>query len=156
MVTGMDDLITFLRVQLDDDERVASTIRHGGYLPPIWHAKVHTDGSADLYAEERINHPPDAESEFDPEPFAHVRADRVQHEHIVRWDPAHVLAEIDAKRRILDEIVHEATGLDMSVDLDRRVGTRDTDAEPYLGDQLLRLLALPYAGRDGYREEWRP
>lgn len=66
------------------------------------------------------------------------------------------LAEVDAKRRILDEVVVDANGLDMSVDLDRRVGTRDESTEPYLGDQLVRLLALPYADRPGYREAWRP
>jgi hypothetical protein len=77
-------------------------------------------------------------------------------EHIARWDPARVLAEVDAKRRILDEVVEDATGLDMSVDLDRRTRPRDEVTEPYLGDVLVRLLALPYADRPGYREEWRP
>lgn len=27
---------------------------------------------------------------------------------------------------------------------------------PYVGCRTLRLLALPYADRPGYREEWRP
>lgn len=66
------------------------------------------------------------------------------------------LAEADAKRRILDNIVPEADGLDMQVDGEFRVGRRDLVAEPYLGDALMRLLALPYADRPGYREEWRP
>lgn len=65
------------------------------------------------------------------------------------------LADIWAKRRILDEVVDEANGLDMQVDGEFRVGRRDETAEPYLGDVLLQLLALPYADRPGYREEWR-
>jgi hypothetical protein len=66
-----------------------------------------------------------------------------------------LLAEVAAKRRILDEIVDEVNGLDFSVDQDRRVGIRDEATEPYVGDQLVRLLAQPYAGRPGWREEWQ-
>jgi hypothetical protein len=57
-------------------------------------------------------------------------------EHIARWDPARVLAEVNAKRRILDEAV--------------RLMSYDGEF------QFLELLALPYADRPGYREEWRP
>jgi hypothetical protein len=70
--------------------------------------------------------------------------------------PERMLAEIQAKRRMLDDVVPDATGLDMSVDGEFRVGSRDEKAEPYLGDILTRLLALPYAEQPGYREEWRP
>ncbi|KND45358.1 DUF6221 family protein [Streptomyces stelliscabiei] len=59
--------------------------------------------------------------------------------HIAVWDPARVLREIDAKRRIVDRYAwlreHGDTG-----------GT----------EWVLPLLALPYADRPGYREEWRP
>jgi hypothetical protein len=143
----MDDLIAWLSVQLDDDERVASIIRHGGYLPPIWHATVRPDGSADLYAEEKINYPPDAESEFDPEPFAHVEADRLQHEHIARWDPARVLAEVEAKRTLiarLEGLLMYATSPNYA----------HTGIEAWATDTL-KQVALPMAGRDGWREEWR-
>lgn len=65
-----------------------------------------------------------------------------------------VLADIESKRRILNEVVDEATSLDMSVDGDRRVGPRDTVTEPYLGDVLLRILAAPFSGEPGYKEDW--
>lgn len=65
-----------------------------------------------------------------------------------------VLADIASKRRILDEVVDEATSLDMSVDNDRRVGPRDEAAEPYIGEILLRLLAAPFSGEPGYKEGW--
>jgi hypothetical protein len=119
-VSGVDDLIAFLRARLDEDERVA------------------LDG-------ERYWHGIRVES-----------ATEAEENHVRRWDPARVLAEVEAKRRILDDIVGEATGLDMSVDMDRRIGARDEATEPYLGDQLLRLLGLPYADHPDYREEWRP
>jgi hypothetical protein len=28
--------------------------------------------------------------------------------------------------------------------------------EPYIGDQILRALALPFANHPDWREEWRP
>jgi hypothetical protein len=52
--------------------------------------------------------------------------------HIVRWDPARVLAEVQAKRRILDEFSWEAG---------------ETRA--------IMHLAQPYAGQPGWQEEWR-
>lgn len=69
--------------------------------------------------------------------------------------PHFILRDVKAKRRLID-LAKEATSLDMTVDGDRRIGSRDTDAEPYLGDQMLQFLALAYADRSGYREEWRP
>jgi hypothetical protein len=75
--------------------------------------------------------------------------------HIVRWDPARVLAECEARRRIV-EFADEATSLDMQVDGEFRIGSRDESDEPYIGDSIMRALALPYADSEGYREEWRP
>lgn len=49
--------------------------------------------------------------------------------HIARHDPARVLAECEAKRRIVDE-------------------SRSRLA--------MRLVALPYADHPDYREEWKP
>lgn len=54
-------------------------------------------------------------------------------QHVETWNPDRVLAECEAKREILDV-------------------TRGT----YSSDLVRRLLALPYADRPGYREEWRP
>jgi hypothetical protein len=60
-------------------------------------------------------------------------------EHIVQHDPARVLREIGAKRQIVERYAwlreHGDTG-----------GT----------SWVLPLLALPYADRPGYRDEWRP
>lgn len=60
---------------------------------------------------------------------------------IDRW-----LAEVDAKRRILDRC-GEAY---------REQGIYGEDGQEQLAEDVLRLLALPYADRPGYREEWRP
>jgi hypothetical protein len=108
-----DDLITWLRAQLDEDERVARA-----WLP--------------------LGNP--------------TAADR---EHIARHDPARVLAEVDAKRRILDEHktydVHSGFGCGICA-----FNGWDKVIEPEGWCTTVRLLALPYADRLGYRSEWAP
>ncbi len=91
-------------------------------------------------------------------------------EHMARWDPARVLAECEAKRRLLDlhQIVtqdytgawwatnraesHITTGCDHCREC-------AVDGLDYVVDgpcMTLRLLALPYSDHPDYREEWRP
>lgn len=55
-------------------------------------------------------------------------------EHFARHDPARVLAECEAKRRIVEWY-----------------SGSDPDDQP-----VVKLLALPYAGHPDHREEWRP
>jgi hypothetical protein len=113
-MTGMDDLITWLRAQLDDDERVAQEA-----ISWTWR--------------------PELTNEF------------VSAEHIARWDPARVLAEVEAKRRILD--LHEQAVPDGHDQMGYRFACEhcaQTTPCP-----TLRLLAQPYAERDGWQEEWR-
>lgn len=111
-MSAVDELITWLRAQLDDDERVARA---------AW---------------------PDCTPD-DP------RASDEDIRHIARWDPARVLAEVEAKRRILD--LAPAAVM-------RALGTQDPDfRDGYLDahEEAVKLLAQPYAGRPGWREEWR-
>lgn len=56
--------------------------------------------------------------------------------HVARHDPARVLAECEAKRRIVEEVlpIHP-------------------DYDPLY---VQRLLALPYADHPDYQEAWRP
>lgn len=85
----------------------------------------------------------------------YLAMERATAEHCALHDPAFVLADITAKRAII-ELAQEATEIDRSLDLDRRVGWRDESAEPCIGDLILRQLALPFADRPGYDEAWRP
>lgn len=83
-------------------------------------------------------------------------ADYAIHEcisHIVRHDPARVLREIDAKRQLL--ALHEPGEMEY-VDGDVCMACDVKGGEPFYPCKTLRLLALPYADRPGYREEWRP
>lgn len=69
--------------------------------------------------------------------------------HIVRWDPARVLAECEAKRRIVEE--HGAKG-----ELHRYCQTcGGTDYPVDWPCDTLRLLALPYASHPDYDPAWQ-
>ncbi len=108
-MSSVDDLVTWLRAQLDDDERVARE------------AVQWSEGAAEW-----------------------ANPGEPDWEHIARHGPARVLAEVDAKRRLLDYLV----ALEDKA-LDGNWWNLDTD-EP------AKLLALPYADRPGYRDEWNP
>lgn len=154
-----DDLVAFLRARLDDDEQAAR--RACQYASPEWHLDEEF-GETVLWwppeprvaEEERCRGLPVISDRWRGQTIESTGPDIAPH--IARHDPARVLAEVDAKRRIMDEIAPEATALDETVDYSRRAEPRDLTREPYLGDLLLRHLALPFAGHPDFREEWRP
>jgi hypothetical protein len=72
-------------------------------------------------------------------------------DHIARHDPARVLAECDAKRRIVDD-------LELAEISESSPARHYEKAAPYVTDRLRRVLmhlALPYADHPDFREEWR-
>ncbi len=68
-------------------------------------------------------------------------------EHIARHDPARVLAECEAKRRIVE--AWRATWSKAAFSPSQRLATGA------MAD-VLELLALPYADHPDYDEAWRP
>lgn len=64
-----------------------------------------------------------------------------------------LLREVEAKRQLLDE--HPSINVS---DLGSDCGTcyRDDGINAHWPCRTLRLLALPYADRPGYRDAWRP
>lgn len=117
----MDDLLSWLRVQLDADERIAQ-------------------GAKAL----RWDHPDDA-----PWRRAQIMVDRKLPDRTAPMiatfaDPDRALAEVDAKRRILE--AEQDRVMDKGPLPERMRDMIETD--------VIRLLAQPYAGRDGWREEW--
>ncbi|CAL9502776.1 DUF6221 family protein [Streptomyces sp. enrichment culture] len=151
----MDELVEWLRTQLDEDERVAREAAH--YEAGNWTTE---DGYPVSVADEL---PEQADTFERVVVFDEGSPSEEQARHIARHDPARVLREVDAKRRLLD--LHQPT-MNPGRDSD------DDDPATWLpvcstcqveiarpGDwpcEHLRLLALPYADRPGYREEWRP
>jgi hypothetical protein len=139
-----EDLTTWLRAQLEDDERVARAAAercgcHGGV--PDWDF---ADDGEDGRIVVRDDPHPNVSRRLSKR-WNRSYDDLFAARHIARHDPARVLAEVEAKRRILD-------WLDKSEDwmFDKSYGGQpDCDA-------VRALLALPYATRPGYRDEWRP
>lgn len=138
----MDELIAFLRRCLDEDEQTASIISPGGYQAQTWRTGPDGPGHVGvlMYADDLIIGDPPEAVERGEEPFAVVIGGRAEHAHIARWDPARVLAEVEAKRQMLDFL-------------------DPTDAPEgegkYVAERAIVLLAQPYAGQPGWREEWR-
>ena len=133
----MSDLVAFLRARLDEDERVALAAAEESRT---WTRQSHCDYSVPnlpiddhtLWFGDRI---------VGEVGFGDGEMRPAEAEHIARHDPARVLAEVDAKRRIVDRCEHYQTYEDYGW---------------ALADEVLSLLALPYADHPDYREEWRP
>jgi hypothetical protein len=132
-VPGMNDLVVWLRQQLDADDRaVAAILRRD----PTWRV--------------------------DPEPWPNgvgvldEKGDGVAiangsyaAEFIALHDPARELREVEAKRLIID--LHLNAGqYPLAASDECRECVSDHPCP------TLRLLALPYSDREGYREGWKP
>ncbi|MEU5496199.1 DUF6221 family protein [Streptomyces griseofuscus] len=143
----MDGLVRWLGEQLDVDEQVAREATPG----PWQNAPTNRHhATASGRSEEAVfASPPDTGATVVAITGEAVeRRHLVDAEHIARWDPARVLREIDAKRQLLSR--YEAMAADVLV---------ATGVEAILSEYrrvILPGLALPYADRPGYREEWRP
>jgi hypothetical protein len=149
---GAADLIAFLRARLDEDEAVA----HAAFAGPWrynprkqWHGLTGDPLRPTTPGEEYVAAGPlDAPvcvAATGPADELQAMADAA---HIARWDPARVLAEIEASRRILD--LHSP-----------RMGLCDTCAMatvPVYPTPCPTLGALVSAYRDhpGYDLSWTP
>jgi uncharacterized protein DUF6221 len=118
-----DDLVAFLKARLDEDEQAARD--------------AHYEGQRWLSEEEDVCRWPDDE-------LVHIADRKRDARHIARWDPARVLAEVQAKRRLLTQF--ELRGNSVRATVHPSTGG--------VWDDLLRLLALPYASHPDYRSEW--
>ena len=134
-------IVDFIRARLDEDEQVARAAS-----PGQWHANEESD---EVLAEDGITV---------ADGFAlSGRQLRATTEHIARHDPARVLAEIDAKRRLLTLAFQNAA----VIDGEWGCGHDAEAIEAHMCDPVdeipeLRALALPYSDHPDYREEWRP
>jgi hypothetical protein len=131
-----DGLIEFIRARLDEVERVARAARQDA---DVWQAA--------------------------PSPYGHIRAvseddawtvgdvaTPQQAKHIAHHDPARVLRDVEAQRRIVRELWVGLEDYAVNIETIRGddFGMRD------FREGLLRLLALPDDDHPDYRDEWRP
>lgn len=133
------DLVDFLRARLAEDERLAKAAISDARTPPNWRGvqgpgRWITDGPVVVGDDMTI--------------YDEGGHDEAQAEHIARHDPAHVLADVEARRRIVEHCSATigAAGEPPGI---------DHDDIPAI-ERVLRLLALPHADRPGYRAEWKP
>lgn len=141
----MNDLVSWLRAQLDDDEQLArsATCQVGHVVVDTWVQSPELSGDEPGRINDQLGHT--VVHYEDAAPDAHQAA------HIVNWDPARVLAEIDAKRRIIERY---EDALSRQTDPDHSQIAADVQVCEY-EDWILPALLMPYADRDGYRDEWR-
>lgn len=63
-------------------------------------------------------------------------------EHVAHWSPARAIAEVEKNLRILDWAV-------------QAIQVTDADRYQLSAEDVLLMLAAPYAGHRDFREEWR-
>jgi alkanesulfonate monooxygenase SsuD/methylene tetrahydromethanopterin reductase-like flavin-dependent oxidoreductase (luciferase family) len=124
------DLVEFLRERLADEEAAAKRVRQ-----PY---RLYVDDEGRIAEPKRID---DLHDEHDGEYEQWADGEDRMPNHIANWsliyDPARVLREVEAKRRI--------------------VGWADSPALPdYETNYVLTSLALPYSDHEEFKEEWRP
>jgi hypothetical protein len=134
------DLVSWLRVELDADEQLA--LAAGGL---DWHDDKHPS------QEGRIS-----DSAGNVVTYDEGAPTAAQAAHIATWSPRRALDEITVKRRLLNRYDHIIATI-----------KKERASEPY--DQVTRAgqamadmvifavvleLAMPYAARPGWREEW--
>ena len=145
----MEDLIAFLRARLDEDAAVAgaasvpSTAAHWSLDEWLGREQPHS-----LIAVGNATHPT-ALGHFTADPVPTLQA-----QHIARHDPARVLAEVDAKRRILNECAYWIGKINESATAKYPYPNLAERGEVVL--PVITLLGLPYAEHPEYRDEWRP
>lgn len=187
----MDDLVEFLRARLDEDEgdaREAGEVG-GGVHGYQWHVSgSRADEGGTYWSLAAIAKTGDDEQVIEVVGSGMsgggAHTEQVAH-HAARYDPARVLREVEAKRRILAAHEPEWTTVEWPDDqtgkgegaVCRSCGNKDIDGwinwRPAVGEagifppgvkppyivapcDTLRLLALPYAAHPGYRPEWAP
>lgn len=140
----MDDLVQFLRARLDEDEQIATrAVSPVSDCPPSpkWNALLESVRRGwEIFTDQRR--------------LVVASVGESDARHIARHDPARVLAEVDAKRQILDLHAPEDTA-------DPFDGCRTCSWRDYM-DVLhvrwpcptLRLMLIPYADHPDYRAEW--
>ncbi|MFE2710666.1 DUF6221 family protein [Streptomyces mirabilis] len=144
MTTLMDDLVRWLGEQLDEDERIAKMASAGPWTRHVGRITGGPEGRV-LVAQQ---------------------AQAWNADHIARHDPARVLREIEAKRRLLDDYTVTARIRDEAAARIKAAGDHPDPKDLETWDRAqreaailegpVRLAALPLADRPGYREEWRP
>lgn len=155
----MDDLVQWLRAQLDEDERLAREATPG----PWWHNPGKQWLGPEAFQKYDLRQGEEFVGYGGPHPFTGAvcstgPASNMQGmkdaAFIARHDPARVLREIDAKRKLLRALESSEVAL-----RNTEPGKDPHDLVKGATNGLraaVRVHAAVYADRPGYKESWRP
>lgn len=145
---AVNELVAFLHARLDEDELMARAatpkVADPRMEPGVWEHVGETRIEGYLLTI-----------------FPGGGHDEADAEHIARHDPARVLAEVEAKRRIVElhgrAVLRAGGGAQYFAT--QTVCRSCEPPQQLLGAawpcETLRLLALPYASHPAFKEEWR-
>lgn len=143
------DLVEFLRARLARDEQIA---RACSGIP--WKAApsgtIQTDTTHTEPTHTEPIHADTAHTDGGVAGFVASAENEAYAEHIARHNPSRTLAEVAARRQIIDDYEKQAWIMDQghrTPELESAQAARET---------VLRCLALPYASHPAYRDDWRP
>ncbi|MDJ0345226.1 DUF6221 family protein [Streptomyces sp. H10-C2] len=149
-----DDLVEFLRARLAEDAEVAR-LAHATDPAP-WYEDV-GEGS---YTNQRegvdgvgLVRAADNVGLWDREASCTLSMTAATATHVARHDPARVLAEVDVKRRMLDEYDQ---ALAQRVELANTPHSIEGSVRLLTALRFVKLLAVPCFDHPDYLAEWRP
>jgi hypothetical protein len=142
-------LAEFLLARIAEDETYARNASGGqrGVYPPL-HWYVEEEGGFDSWAISTGDNEEDANLCVTCNDSGGNELLERDARHMARWDPARVVTECEAKRRIVANCEAFSTN--------GPTGTPPLPNLRFAGVTILRLLALPYADHPDYRQEWKP
>ena len=146
----MDDLVQWLRAQLDADAARAIAAPRGPWSMDSPGSIVDADGSRVI---------PSVGGALDGRATRWPEGPVV--DHVIAWDPARVLREIKAKRQLIERGGPFCTsGCDEPGNEPKNPDTNWTTPLEHHFDcavyKAAGVLALPYSDRPGFQESWRP
>lgn len=144
----VEDLAAFLQARLDEDEQTArQSAAEGG---EHWRYEQWAERDGDSIRPDQILSVGNRVVNVQRLEGGTLRPGEA--EHVARHDPARVLADVAAKRRILGEALDKADGGHEYYPPDDIVN----DIRERAFKLVLEALALPYSDHPDYRDEWRP
>ncbi|NKS17328.1 hypothetical protein GS490_13460 [Rhodococcus hoagii] len=143
----MSDIVEFLRARLDEDEQIAKRAAGSGGIDGRWaydgdsaHGEVYRPDASRTYT--RIDGSTGVEHSYVTQDSEGIMSSVEGDDgtHIARHDPARVLREVEAKRRIIT--------------LAEQVARSGAEFAEQDFDTLTRSLAVVYSDHPDYQQEW--